>query len=178
MPAYDQNNRRDIARSPRQTWGTSASAPTTINMRHHTSGNAESVSSLPRMAVKPQSSTQAWICRKALRVSVSGMHRLSPLDWTTGNPFAAGLALCFETIEAMTPWSGGHRNRIMAWRQLNENAQGVGETTGAPLFNASSQLFSCSWYARSGCPEGVSGSESSELLASVISWLIEPPNGA
>src|SRR6478672_9230164 len=103
MPAYDQNNRRDIARSPRQTWGTSASAPTTINMRHHTSGNAESVSSLPRMAVKPQSSTQAWICRKALRVSVSGMHRLSPLDWTTGNPFAAGLALCFETIEAMTP---------------------------------------------------------------------------
>src|SRR6478672_1917662 len=88
MPAYDQNNRRDIARSPRQTWGASASAPTTINMRHHTSGNAESVISLPRMAVKPHNRTQAWICRKALRVSVSGIHRLSPLDWATGGLLA------------------------------------------------------------------------------------------
>src|SRR6476469_1852764 len=109
MPAYDQNNRRDIARSPRQTWGTSASAPTTINMRHHTSGNAESVISLPRMAVKPHSRTQAWICRKALRVSVSGIPRLSPLDWSIGgpsDPFASGLASLLEKNKATTPDQG------------------------------------------------------------------------
>jgi hypothetical protein len=30
------------------------------------------------MAVKPHSSTQKWICRKALRVSVIGIAGLSP----------------------------------------------------------------------------------------------------
>jgi hypothetical protein len=31
---------------------------------------------LPKIAVKPHSSTQAWICRNALRVSVIGIAAL------------------------------------------------------------------------------------------------------
>ena len=58
MPLYASIRRGDIARRPRQTLGTKASAATTSNMRHHTSGNAGRVISLPRIAVKPHSSTQ------------------------------------------------------------------------------------------------------------------------
>ena len=39
-------------------------------MRHHTSGSAGSVISLPRIAVKPHSSTQKWICSCALLVGL------------------------------------------------------------------------------------------------------------
>ncbi len=73
MPAYDQRSCQDIARMPRHTRGTSASAATTSNMRHQTSGRAGSVISLPRIAVKPHSSTQKWICRCALRATGMGM---------------------------------------------------------------------------------------------------------
>src|SRR5687768_14857613 len=73
MPAYDSISRSGIARSPRHTRGTSASTATTISIRHHTSGSAGSEISLPKMAVKPHSSTQKWICRKALLRSVIGM---------------------------------------------------------------------------------------------------------
>ena len=45
-----------------------AIAATTISIRHHTSGSAGSVISLPRIAVKPQRKTQAWICQCAVRV--------------------------------------------------------------------------------------------------------------
>ena len=42
-------------------------------MRHHTSGSAGSVITLPMMAVKPHSRTQKWIWRWALRAGVMGM---------------------------------------------------------------------------------------------------------
>ena len=58
MPAYASQSRAGSTRSERSTLGTSASAATTINMRHQTSGSAGSEISLPRIAVKPHSSTQ------------------------------------------------------------------------------------------------------------------------
>ena len=63
MPEYAPSNRIGIARTPRHTRGSSASAATTINLRHQTIGRAGSEINLPRIAVKPHSSTQKWICR-------------------------------------------------------------------------------------------------------------------
>jgi hypothetical protein len=77
MPAYDQRSRAGNARSPRQTRRTQASAPYTSSLRQTTSGNAGSVMSFPRMAVKPHSSTQKWICRNALRLSAAVIGRRS-----------------------------------------------------------------------------------------------------
>src|SRR5512134_2698237 len=59
------------ARSERQKRGISASAASTISMRHQTSGSAGNVMSLPRIAVNPQSSTQKWIWSCALVVVVT-----------------------------------------------------------------------------------------------------------
>src|SRR5690606_2414046 len=78
MPQYASTSRAGIARSPRQTRGSSASATTTISMRHHTSGSADRLISLPRMGVKPHSSTHRWICSWAFAVGVIGMRALSP----------------------------------------------------------------------------------------------------
>jgi len=58
MPAYAPISRHDIARNWRRTRGTISSAPVTSSMRHHTSGSACKVISLPRIAVKPHSNTQ------------------------------------------------------------------------------------------------------------------------
>src|SRR5690606_27821888 len=63
---------------PRQTRGSSASAATTISIRHHTSGSAGRVMSFPRIAVKPHSSTHRWICQRARVVSDLGMRALLP----------------------------------------------------------------------------------------------------
>ena len=62
-----------MRRSPRHTLGTSISAAVTRHMRHHTSGSAGSVIIFPRMAVKPHSSTQKWICNWARAVGETGM---------------------------------------------------------------------------------------------------------
>jgi dihydropyrimidine dehydrogenase (NAD+) subunit PreA len=51
-------NLQEIASSARQTRATSASAATTMTIRHHTSGSAGKLISLPRIAVNPHSSTQ------------------------------------------------------------------------------------------------------------------------
>src|SRR5690606_41792607 len=48
------------------------------SIRHHTSGSAGSEISLPRMAVKPHSSTHRWICSPARRTSFVGIGGLSP----------------------------------------------------------------------------------------------------
>ena len=59
----------------RQTRGKSASAAVTNNMRHHTSCVAVSVISLPKMAVKPQSTTQTWSWNNARECGVIGLDR-------------------------------------------------------------------------------------------------------
>ena len=56
-----------MAFRPRHTRGQSAKQPMTISMRQMTSAMAGSVMILPRMAVKPHSSTQACNCHKARR---------------------------------------------------------------------------------------------------------------
>ena len=57
-------------------------------MRHHTSGNAGSVMSLPRMAVKPHSTTQKCSCSQA-RVrsarAAGSVNRLSPRRRAAGS---------------------------------------------------------------------------------------------
>src|SRR3954447_13630922 len=68
-----------IARSPRHTLGNIASVATTSSIRHHTKGSAGRVIILPRIAVKPHSSTQKWICNWALAVGDRGMPLLSPM---------------------------------------------------------------------------------------------------
>ena len=59
--------RAPSVRSSRQTLGTMASETATMPTRQITSAIAGSAISLPRIAVKPHSSTQAWICHSALR---------------------------------------------------------------------------------------------------------------
>jgi len=66
MAAKSAVLRTPRARTSRQTRGTRASAAATIPTRQITSAIAGRAISLPRIAVKPQSSTQAWICHSAL----------------------------------------------------------------------------------------------------------------
>src|SRR5688572_2375744 len=68
-----------MARRPRHTRGTSSNAEATSNIRHHTSASAVSVMSLPRMAVKPHSSTHRCICHWAVRCAEAGIAKVPGL---------------------------------------------------------------------------------------------------
>ena len=73
MPANAASVRGGMARSSRHNGGQASSTTTTISMRHHTSSSAGRLISLPRIAVKPHSSTQKWICSSALRSGDMGI---------------------------------------------------------------------------------------------------------
>src|SRR5690606_13833891 len=110
MPAYAAASRAGSAKSARHTRGTSASAPTTIVMRHRTSGSAARLISLPRIAVKPQSTTQTWICSLAFAtgviVPVSNQRPRATLPGRAGSigaplflgPFPALLEMLFPVL--------------------------------------------------------------------------------
>jgi hypothetical protein len=58
MPAYAAMSVAGMTRTARHTRGTSASITATSIIRHHTSGSAGSEISRPKIAVKPQRTTQ------------------------------------------------------------------------------------------------------------------------
>src|SRR6186713_509462 len=74
MPAKMKTLRTDSFARPFQNFGSSSRTTVTIDIRHHTSGNAGSDIAFPSIAVNPQSMTQKWISSHDRRESdMSGL---------------------------------------------------------------------------------------------------------